>query len=256
MMRFALLLLACAACGDEERGELPTPDDSWPGAVTWSWSFTDGTTCPPDVTTANLYRASYDREMNIALRSAPLVMASVPCARGSGSFLLGNPLGIGRAGHDTWLELATADGRIYARSDTTNTRTKLSDFATIIDVERGWLHAAWTLRGATSNRVLTCDEVLPLSAATSADGAIELYVSVDNDVVLQPSLVDCARGELSLALAPGTYDLTLGAFSGFDFIIGEIMNPKLLGKAALDAVTVTAGATTELGTHELVLVGF
>jgi hypothetical protein len=250
------LLFVLAACGDEARGDLPTPDDTWPGAVTWSWTFSDGAACPPDVTTANLYLASYDREMNIALRAAPHIMTTVPCARGSASFLLGNPLGIMRAGHDTWLELVTADGHIYARSEITNTRTKVADFATVVDVQRGWVHAAWTLRGATSNRVLTCDEVLPLSAATSADGAIELYATVANDVVLQPSLVDCARGEVSLALAPGTYDLTLGAFRSFDFFIGEIMNPNLLGKIALGTQTVVAGATTELGSHELALVGF
>lgn len=254
-MRLAILL-ACAACADEDPGELPVPDDSWPGAVTWSWTFDDGGACPPGVTIANLYLASYDRAMNATLRDAPHVMASVPCERGAGSFLLGNPLGVMRGGHDTWLELVTADGRIYARSAITNTKTKVADFATVIGVERGWVHAAWTLRGARTNTVLACDDVLPLSAATRADGAIELYVSVDSDVVLQPSLVDCANGELYVALAPGTYDLTLGAFEDFDFLLGEVMNPLLLGKASLGPQIVTAGATTELGTHELAIAGF
>lgn len=250
MMRVArLLLLVSAACADDN-GEVPPADESWPGVLTWSWTFSDGGPCPPDVTVANIYIASWDTDRNFVFRTEPRVITSAPCAGRAGQFPLSNALGVGRRGHETWLELATADGRIYARSPIANSRTEDANPSAVIDVSRGWVHARWTLRGAEGP--LACADVPAFAEA----GAIELYESVADDIVVQPSLVDCARSEVWVALSPGTYDLTLGAFAGFEYYLGSVGNPRLLGKVALGAQTVTAGATLELGTHELVLAGY
>jgi hypothetical protein len=172
---------------------------------------------------------------------------STSCAAGVAAFPLANPLGIGNRGHDTWLELTTADGRIFARSQLENTLAKNPTPTAVIEVPRGWAHVRWTLFGQTSQRALACDEVPVLTSML-------LYEAAEADRVLQPSILSCAAGEMWLGLAPGTYDLALAGFTTLSFFVDEIpSNTKLLGKHALPAQTIAADTTLELGTQQVTL---
>ncbi len=255
-MRFAALAIMLLGCGEH----YPPPDDDdlpdsdWPGAVVWSWSFTGGAPCPEDVVTAKLYRGSYDVEA-FAFRLEPALMTTAPCSGGAASFALANPFGVKRYGHDTWLELVTADGRVFAKSQVESTKLGDASFAAVIEVPRGWVHVGWQLFGETTQTALACDDVSALRA-TTGDGAVLLYPSNETDIVLDATDTPCARGETWLALPAGTHDLTLGAFRSLEIIYNDPFNTKRLGKTMFPAQTITAGATLELGVQQLPLADY
>lgn len=239
--RRVLALAVAAGCGDGGGGEVPV--DDWPGAVTWTWTFSDGGGCPAGVTTVHAYLASYDR-IPYAVRLAPARVATAPCDVGTASFRLANPTGVPPHGRDTWLELVTDDGRVFAHSQVANTTTRDAYPAAVIEVPRGWVHAAWTLASATSQQPLACGDVPALAGDA---GAVVLYVADPSDAVRTPAATACARGETWLALPAGTYDLSLGAFASLQYVLGEVPSSSLLGKATIAGQTVTPGATLELG---------
>ena len=255
-MRGLVLVLALVACGEDypppDADDLP--DSDWPGAVVWSWSFSDGGGCPDGVVTANLYRGSYDVEAFV-FRLEPQLMRTAACSTGAADFALANPLGVKRYGHDTWLELVTSDGRVFAKSEVRNTRFGDANFATVIELPRGWVHVGWHLIGATTQAPLACDDIPALRAATG-DGAVLLYPSNETDIVLNPTDTPCARGETWLGLPAGTHDLTLGAFSSLEFLYNDTNNAKRLGKTTFAARTIAPGATLELGVQQLPLADY
>ena len=255
-MRELLFLVAFAGCGEDypPPDEDDLPDTTWPGAVTWSWSFSDGGTCPDDVVKANVYIASYDLE-SFVFRLEPRIMTTAACSTGAAVFALENPLGVKRYGHDTWVELVTADGRVFAKSEVVNTKLGDPNLATVIEVPRGWVHVGWQLFGASTQTPLTCDDVAPLRPAIG-DGAVVLYPSIETDVVLAPTDTPCARGETWLGLPAGTYDLSLGAFRTLEFLYNDQNNAMRLGKTTFPGQVVVANATLELGIQQLPLADY
>jgi hypothetical protein len=255
-MRGLVLIVALAGCGED----YPPPDDddlpdtTWPGVVSWSWTFSDGTACPDDVVTANLYIASYDFE-NFVFRLEPRIVKTSACSAGGAAFPLENPLGVKRYGHDTWVELVTTDGRVFAKSEVLNTKSGDANLATVVEVPRGWVHVGWQLFGQTTQTALTCDDVSALRA-TTGDGAVFLYPSIASDVVLAPTDTPCANGETWLGLPAGTHDLTLGAFSSLEFLYNDSHNAMRLGKLMFPAQVVAPNATLELGVQPLPLVDY
>ena len=255
-MRGLILIVAVLGCGEDypPPDEDDLPDSTWPGAVVWSWSFSDGNPCPADVVTANLYRASYDVEAFV-FRLEPQLMRTAACGAGVADFPLANPLGVKRYGHDTWLELVTADGRVFAKSDVVNTKLMNANLATVIAVPRGWVHVGWQLFGETTQTQLACDDIAALRS-TTGDGAVLLYPSNETDIVLAPTDTPCTKGETWLGLPAGVHDLSLAAFSSLEFLYNDPNNSKRLGKTTFPAQTITAGATLELGVQQLPLTDY
>ena len=228
---------------------------TWPGGVTWSWSFSDGGGCPDGVVKVNLYRAGYD-EVPFVIRLEPTIQSTAPCNAGAGSFALANPLGVRSHGHDTWIEFVTTDGRVFAKSPVYNTKTKVSAYAAEIAVPRGWAHVAWTLFGAATQTALTCEDIPALRTMPKGDGAVLFYESNETDIVLSPTDTPCTAPSAWLSMPAGTYDLSLAAFSSLEFLWNDPNNSKRMGKTTFAAQTITPGATLELGTVQLPLTDY
>lgn len=256
-MRAAVFALLAACSGDDTPPPDPPPDNGWPGGVAWAWTFSDGGPCPDGVTNVNVYRAGYD-PTPFVYRLEPVIMTTAACSAGGAGFALENPLGALGYGNDTWIELVTSDGRVFAKSHVVNTKTKNATPSAVIEVPRGWVHVAWTLFGEATQMPLTCDDVPSLRTGTG-DGAVLLYESIETDIVLAPTDTSCAEGQAKtmwLGLPAGTHDLSLGAFSSLEFVLNDPNNSMRLGKITFAGQTITPGATLELGTQRIGLVDY
>ena len=253
-VRLVAILVVAACSGDDSPPYDPSPP-TWPGGVTWSWSFSDGGGCPDEVVKVNLYRAGYD-EVPFVIRLEPTIQASAPCTAFAGGFPLANPLGVRSHGHDTWIEFVTADGRVFAKSPVYNTKTKVSAYSFDVSVPRGWAHVAWTLVGAATQTPLTCEDVPALRTTPQGDGAVLFYESNETDIVLSPTDTPCTAADAWLSLPAGTYDLSLAAFSSLEFLWNDPDNSKKLGKTTFAAQTIVPGQTLELGTATIPLTDY
>ncbi|HWU89568.1 MAG TPA: hypothetical protein VN253_20040 [Kofleriaceae bacterium] len=236
-----------AAIGTQATGCIISSDDGGSGAViTADWTFQDvnakgqttTTPCPVGYGTVALHTEEVDA--NDRPIPGTEVLDLFDCADGRGPSAPLAP-----AVYETWIEVTNGNGgALYAES--------LSGILDVRDVDLpfhsdiinngGYFSIAWNLKGAASNRALTCADVASLSS-------IEISATLAGSQQAVADKFDCVRGsDFSAPVLQGNYVVSVAALNSADQALGPVQN--LANKVMRDRNQVT-----DLGTVMLAIDG-
>jgi cysteine-rich repeat protein len=159
------------------------------------------------------------------------------------SAMMGNP-SLPPDRYRVHVEITNSSGSsVYARSvvKELDLRTAGGTYATTISTDGGYFTLAWTLRGMTTNNVLTCAQ----AGATS----VSLLSTVTSSTSAFEDLFQCGDGAgISRALGAGSYTVSISALDQTNASVGQA--PVLINQ-----VIQAPNKVTDLGTITIPITG-